>query len=281
MMTMATKVARRFWAFALMAVAMSAGAEDYVSPVTGQKIPPEGDGKFTLEQYKARDERVLKKTGGFLMQKEQGPQTLLVDARAKPTLTMDEVARVYQLATHLGVQVAKEARGTTDSLAFARKLIEERKPLMVIAVVDGGKEMPILSVYPEERIGLVNADRLKGGNDPSAPEMRVSKEAWRAIGFVGGIGFSAADNDIMQPFYTIEELDASRYPFIQPMNMAKMQSMWKRFGVKKERRIPYRVACREGWAPAPTNEFQKAVWEQVHAIPDKPMTIEFDPKRDK
>ena len=274
-------ITKRLVASALLAAAMSAGAEDYVSPLTGQKIPPEGDGKFTLEQYKARDERVLKKTGGFLMQKEQGPQTLLVDARAKPTLTMDEVARVYRLATHLGAQVAKEACGTTAPLAFARRLIEERKPLMVVAVVNGGEEMPILSVYPEERIGLVNADRLKGGDDPSAPEMRVSKETWRAIGFVGGIGFSAADNDIMQPFYTVAELDASRYPFIQPMNMAKMQGMWKRFGVKKERRIPYRVACQEGWAPAPTNEFQKAIWEQVHAIPDKPIKIEFDPKRDK
>lgn len=49
---------------------------------------------------------------------------------------------------------------------------------------------------------------------------------------------------------------------------------------------PYRVAkyseaCQEGWAPPPTNEFQKAIWDKVHAIPDKPMTIEFDPKKDK
>ena len=85
----------------------------------------------------------------------------------------------------------------------------------------------------------------------------------------------------MQPIYTIKELDANRYPFIQPMNMARMQGMWKRFGVKKERRIPYRVAVQEGWAANPTNDYQKAVWKEVHTVPDKPMTIEFDPKRDK
>ena len=111
--------------------------------------------------------------------------------------------------------------------------------------------------------------------------MRVSKEVWRAIGFVGGLGYSMEENDIMQPFYTIKELDASRYPFIQPMNMAKMQKMWKRFGVKKERRIPYRVAVQEGWAATPTNDYQKAIWDEVRGLPEKPITIEFDPAKGK
>lgn len=261
----------------LAAAMVSLADEEYVSPVTGQPFDP--NGKYTLEQIKARDERVLKKTGGFIHQKAEGPQTLLVDARQKPTLTLDEVARVYKLATHLEAQVAKEARGDARPLAFAKGLVESRKPLMLVAIIDGCEELPALSVYPEERVGIVNADKLKGGDDPSAPEMRVSKEAWRAIGFVGGLGFSPAENDIMQPIYTIKELDANRYPFIQPMNMARMQGMWKRFGVKKERRIPYRVAVQEGWAAQPTNDYQKAIWDEVRALPEKPMKIEFDPKK--
>ena len=36
-----------------------------------------------------------------------------------------------------------------------------------------------------------------------------------------------------------------------------------------------------GWAPQPTNEVQRAIWDKVHAIPDKPLTIEFNPKKDK
>ena len=40
-------------------------------------------------------------------------------------------------------------------------------------------------------------------------------------------------------------------------------------------------ACREGWASAPTNDVQKAIWDKVRAIPDKPLTIEYDPKKDK
>ena len=48
-------------------------------------------------------------------------------------------------------------------------------------------------------------------------------------------------------------------------------------GFKPRRRLTYRRACQEGWAPAPTNEFQKAVWEQVKADkergPANPITI--------
>ena len=43
----------------------------------------------------------------------------------------------------------------------------------------------------------------------------------------------------------------------------------------------YRTACQQGWAPAPTNDAQRTIWQEVHQIPDKPITIKFDPKRDK
>lgn len=251
--------------------------EEYISIVTGKPVPK--DGKYTVQQYRERDERVMRKTGGFIHMDAEGPKALIADARARATLTADEVARVYALACHLEADIEKTPRGEAAPLEFAKRLMEAKKPLMAIVVVDGCGELPALSVFPEERIGIVNADRLRGGDDPSAPEVRVGKEMWRAIGFVGGLGFSMADNDVMQPYYTVAELDACRYPFIQPMNMARMQPMWKRFGVKKERRIPYRVAVTEGWAAAPTNSYQRAVWDEVHKIPEKPVTIEYDPAK--
>ena len=36
-------------------------------------------------------------------------------------------------------------------------------------------------------------------------------------------------------------------------------------GIPQIRRVSYKNACEEGWAPAPTNEFQKAIWEKVKA----------------
>ena len=54
--------------------------------------------------------------------------------------------------------------------------------------------------------------------------------------------------------------------------MKTFQAMWKRFGVKKARRIPYAVAVKEGWAQPPTNDFQRAVWDRVKAAQDAAKT---------
>lgn len=235
--------------------------EPYIDMMTGKPIPP--NSPYTEEQYRARDERVLKKTGGFLQLPSEGPLAMLVDARGRERATLDEVARLYTLGTKLEIDVAKEPRGTASPLATARAKMAAAKPLLLVMVVEGEAELPALSVFPEERIGIVNADRLKGGDDPTLPELRVSKEVWRAMGFIGGIGFSQAENDMMQPYYTLKEIDENDYPFIQPMNMLKMQKFWKRFGVKKAQKVPYRKAVLEGWAPTPTNNYQRAIWDEV------------------
>lgn len=261
---------RLITAMLLVSCLWARGEDAYVSPVTGQPFKP--GGKFTLEQIKARDERVLKKTGGFINLKAEGPLALFVDARAKATLTVDEVQRLYRLGTHLDCNTLKLPRGADTPLAYARKQMQTRQPLLLVAVIEGDETLPALSIFPEERIGLVNADRLKKGGDASVVELRISKEIWRAMGFIGGVGFSPAENDMMQPYYTLEELDANRHPYIQPMNMARMQAMWKRFGVKKARRIPYAVAVKEGWAQPPTNDFQRAVWDRVKAAQDAAKT---------
>lgn len=276
---------KKLIAFAMVATAFAAlgeGKEEvYVSPITGRPVAL--NGRYTLEEIKARDAKIMKKTGGFLMQKAEGPLALFVDSRAKPTLTLDEVVRLYKLGTHLDCNLEKTPRGAKDPLEFAQTMMSEKKPLLVVVVVENDKRLPALSVFPEERIGLVNADKLQAGadNDPAAPEVRVSKEAWRAVGFIGGIGFSGVENDMMQPYYTLKELDSNIQAYIQPMNMAKMQPMWKRFGVKKEQRVPYRLACMQGWAPAPTNDLQKAVWEEVHKAPEKPVKITYDKDKKK
>ena len=267
---------KKLIALATLAVSVVAlGEEEYISPITGKPVVLKNS-KYTLEQIKARDAQIIKKTGGFVMQKGEGPLALFVDARAKPTLTVDEVARLYKMGTRLDCNIDKTPRGEKKPLKFAQEIMALKKPLVIVAVVENAGDLPTLSVFPEERIGLVNADLLKAGaeNDPSAPEMRVAKEMWRALGFITGVGFSAQDNDMMQPYYTLREIDANTHPYIQPMNMVKMHQFWKRFGVKPERRVPYRVACQQGWAPQPTNDYQKAVWNEVFSVPDKPIKIE-------
>ena len=76
----------------------------------------------------------------------------------------------------------------------------------------------------------------------------------------------------------VQELD-----FAQEKLPIDIQDSIKKYlsaaGVTPLRRTIYRRACQEGWAPAPTNDVQKAIWDKVHAIPKTPMKIEFDPKK--
>lgn len=67
-----------------------------------------------------------------------------------------------------------------------------------------------------------------------------------------------------------------------PMDMVGYyQAFLKPLGVIPREYTTYKRAGREGWAPAPTNDIQKAIWEKMNQVPDKPMTIEFGLRNDK
>ena len=54
-------------------------------------------------------------------------------------------------------------------------------------------------------------------------------------------------------------------------------------GVTPLRKTIYRKACQEGWAPAPTNEYQKAIWDKVRSEkergPTNPIEIPMPKKK--
>lgn len=234
--------------------------EVYVDMITGKKWTPES--KFTVEQLKNRDERVLKKTGGLIDVKASGPETFVLDARAKAGAAVAKFCELYTRASKLPVRSAHEALPEGKCpFEVAKARVESEKALMVVIIVECDK-LPALSVYPDERVGIVNAKALKVGADPVEPEVRVTKDIWRAVGFIGGFGFNQAKNDLLQPIFTIEDLDEINNAYIQPMSFARMNEFGKKLGVKAPRRVSYRVAVREGWASSPTNDYQKAVWEE-------------------
>ena len=163
----------------------------------------------------------------------------------------------------------------------AAAALSDGKVGYAIAIVENDADRG-LSVYPEERVAAINASRYRGGDDPLKPETRLHKEIWRALGFVAGIGYAQFENDVLQPVFSVAKLDGLTYQVMQPMNFQKMYSTLSKLGVTRSRRIPYRVAVQEGWAANPTNDYQRAVWEQVKAEKDRkpsnPIKANFDPK---
>lgn len=232
-------------------------------PLLAQEAAPAAAKKtFTPEQLKARDERVLKKTGGLLDLKAEGPAVVVVETRAKEGAAPGQFVSVFERLSRINVaKKVVKAEGKAP-LAIGRAEIAAGQTALAIVVAEAGADGPALSVYPEERIAVVNADKLAEGVTAPEAEIRVLKEIWRGLGFVGGTGYANFSNDVMQPVFSSKELDANAFQVMQPLTFPKLFQTLERFGVKRARRVPYRVAVRQGWAAAPTNRYQQAVWDE-------------------
>ena len=87
----------------------------------------------------------------------------------------------------------------------------------------------------------------------------------------------------MCPIKSVQDLDVIQVerPCPEPFN--KMIDGAKTFGIEPIRMATYRIACEEGWAPAPTNDVQKAIWEKVKADKERGPTnpIKIEPPKKK
>ena len=61
--------------------------------------------------------------------------------------------------------------------------------------------------------------------------------------------------------------------------IARFKQNFKALGLGSWTISTYRKACQEGWAPAPTNDIQKAIWDKVHAMPTAPIKIKPETKK--
>lgn len=67
---------------------------------------------------------------------------------------------------------------------------------------------------------------------------------------------------VMKQVTSLKELDAlPRTPC--PDTYRSVREGALKFGIRQARRTTYRQAVREGWAPTPTNDVQRAIWEEV------------------
>lgn len=208
-----------------------------------------------------------------------GPKILVWDARTnaservlKRFLKTNDPARLG--APGLAVTTLREPISGDRFQAASAKLANPDVS-MVVMLVNGGSIQPRLSVFPEERIGLINADRFSS----ILLEKILLREIWRTIGFTGGAGYAPYRGCVMQPAFNDNEIAALMGDVLQPMTLQPFRKFEDRFKMKRTRMVPYELACEQGWAPAPTNDIQKAIWDKVHAAPKNPMTIEFDPKK--
>lgn len=230
--------------------------------------------KAALRRRRRRE--FVEKVGGLVTKPYKGK--LIRIANAQTTVPDEPIVRAgkqIQVALSLPVEVVK----VSDPTASVGALFATNTAALLVVRDAAG---PRILVAPEDAWGEVNVKALASdGPDAETLALRVRKEIWRAMALVLGAGDSQYEFCLMKPAHTLAQLDAIKADMPCPEPFNKMITNATALGAYVRRRTSYLKACQEGWAPPPTNDVQKAIWDQVHQMPTKPIKIEFDSNKGK
>lgn len=234
------------------------------------------DGKVVRKVDRAKLDAIMEtRTGGkIVVPGSMKGRISYVNAQSRaPRKWLEQNAATFSEATKLSIEVLD------GKFEFPSPRIQGEASLFV---VDDPTLPPLLSA-PESRWTMVNVAPLaKGaGEKPQFFAARVQKELTRGFCLLAGAQNSGYPDALVGCITKPEDLDRfmdCRLP-IDVMN--RFAPYLKGYGITPKVYSTYKKACEEGWAPQPTNDIQRTIWNQVHQIPDKPITIEYDPKKDK
>jgi len=206
--------------------------------------------------------KLMARTGGMIQSKAEGPSVLFLNTQSR----VDAAALtepVAQVNTMLRLPALSKDAPTDAPLTAALEALKDPAVASVVVVGDSAG-YPALLIAPESRWALVNVAAL-GGPDtaPDTLAERTRKEVWRAFGYLMGAAHSNFEACLMKPVLAPADLDALIGKGLSPEPFNKILAHAQKLGIKPARMTTYRKAVEEGWAPAPTNDFQKAIWEEA------------------
>lgn len=234
----------------------------------------------TNRHIKAGQLRMLGKSAGFFILPATGNVIRVVNAsQSNAAIAMRLCAGSIEKELRVKVELS-ELKGNVDNSALVRSVMAMPNTGCAVMIVNKGKEAPAILAAPEDGWTLVNVDRLTiDGTTDDILQARLYKEIWRASAYALGAGDTISMPCLLESVHNLQDLDKQRIMTPCPEVIMKMENAITRRKILPLRKVSYRKACEEGWAPAPTNEAQKIIWDMVHEIPSTPMKIEFDPKK--
>ena len=229
---------------------------------------------LTAEEKMARRRAASAKrvamSGGWVERTPSGKVIRIVNAQQKvPVSAIEETVASIKQTLMFSVEIVAGEAGQTYRPSAENPV--------VITLTDSGEDATLL-VAPEQAWAVVNVMSL-AKDSPRADVLtaRAQKEVWRALALVLGASNSMGQPCLMRQINSLDDLDMTQtlVPCPEPFNF--MISASRKLGIGRAYRTTYKRACQEGWAPAPTNDVQKAIFEQVKADrergPTNPITI--------
>ena len=268
---------------ASVAVSLFACADDVVL----ERNPDGSLKRFTKKEFmekpadyrRAFAQEVIKvQTGGIVLKPGTGKGSFLFVNGTKLVSTGDIQESVVPIRRYARINVEVKD-GENVSLTDAKKVIERLGANAGIFLVDQ-PNVPRLLLAPEEGWGMVNVRELNT-DSPSREKLslRVRKEMVRAFTFVCGSASDARSGVTMRPVASLKDIDSIPGDRFTPSNIKGMEEQLRLLGIEPIVKATYRKACEEGWAPAPADSYQQAIWEKVHQLPSEPIKIKPEAKK--
>ena len=164
-------------------------------------------------------------------------------------------------------QFFSEGNSIEDIFNFPVRIVEKDAKIEnagVIVQVNESKTAPALLVAPETAWAGVNVSALATDNPaPDVLKSRIQKEIMRAYLYAAGVGNSEVQPCLMRQIRRAKDLDKYKVMQPGPSAVGPVMNTAGQLGIFERTITTYKDACEEGWAPAPTNAAQKAVWEKV------------------
>lgn len=235
--------------------------------------------KVSPEQRARNLARLHKLTGGFIRRIDALPGQV-VFLNSQSTVATDKLkdsVTTFGKTLRIPVKIAKhKAMTMADAL---KGMPKNGEAIAVLILDDSGWDVPMF-VAPEKGWAVVNVAPLKKDAKSEAfIKSRLEKELVRAALYVCGGANSQYENSLMKPIKEAKDLDVLMNSGAPMDVVGRTYNYLPSFGISPNPYVTYLTACKQGWAPAPTNEVQKAIWDKVHAMPTAPIKIKPETKK--
>ena len=217
------------------------------------------------ETLAKRAQMRLERTGGLIIKPDSGKGSVVwIDAQKRVPRGMRAPVVEEQSNQFIMNIVLKDG-----VLSFSAPDVQKTKDALgveaVLFIVDDAT-LPSILLAPENHWAVLNiAVLLQGAPSPDVLEKRMRREMWRVFGQLLGSADCSYRNCVLVPVTSMEQIDSMKANMFCPDPYGRVRSHLKAIGVQPYLRTSYRHACQEGWAPAPTNGYQQAIWEKVKA----------------
>lgn len=231
---------------------------------TGGKTAADVQKKFAAskaDREKAR-QIIYERLGGLVPMPDKEPGILFLNCQKKVPVDALNTC-IFNVKREFNVSCYAREGKFVDIPTFVEQSKDRKRNAFSVALVDDAK-LPQMVAMPDNGCAIVNVVPLMADN-PKKDVLndRVWRMAYRAFAISAGAAWGLNGAGILRPADTLADLDANKSRATAPDAHFPIRQNLDKYKVATGGYVAYQDACFDGWAPAPTNEVQRKIYEGV------------------